>query len=283
MFERFTEKARRTIFFARFEASQYGSPYIETEHLLLGLLREDADLTKRLIPDLPALNLIRKEVEDKIQRGKQIPTAVEIPLTIDSKRALNFAAEESERLGSRYVGTEHFILGLLRIGESMAASILSSHGADLSALRENLARQPVLYTDRTAAGSSADAPVVFKAEDVLTRFFGQLRAGQPDDVRDLLAPEAQYIDPRGNRWAGEKELHDKMAELLAPFAARNAKYKVEDSIETNDGTQILTMFWEGVPLPEKPQIAVLRMIVVLTEDEAGLFIYSMQITPIIRA
>jgi hypothetical protein len=283
MFERFTERARRVVFFARFEASQYGSPYIESEHLLLGLLREDIGLTKQLIPSFPALDQVRKEVEDKIRRGKQIPTTVEIPLSTDSKKALLLAAEESERLGSRYVGIEHFVLGLLRVGKCMAASILASHGANLPDLREKLVRQPLLYTDRIAAKPGYRAAVAFNAEDVLTRFFDQLRAGQPDEIKDLLAPEAQYIDPRGNRWAGKKELHDKMSELLAPFAARRAKYKVEDSIETNDGTQILTVFWEDVPLPDKEQIAILRMIVVLTEDEGGMFIYSMQITPIIRA
>jgi len=64
MFEKYTEKARRTIFFARFEASQLGSPYIETEHLLLGLLREDKTLANRLLGSMAAVESIRKKIED---------------------------------------------------------------------------------------------------------------------------------------------------------------------------------------------------------------------------
>ena len=64
MFERYTEKARRVIFFARYEASQYGSPYIETEHLLLGLMREDKALANRFLRQQGSIESIRKEIED---------------------------------------------------------------------------------------------------------------------------------------------------------------------------------------------------------------------------
>lgn len=116
MFERFTEKARRVIFFARYEASQYGSPYIETEHLLLGLLREDKVLAKWFLGDVNAEREIRSEIEKNITSRKRISTSVEVPLTAESKKVLMMAAEEADRIGLRHVGTEHLLLGLLPRG-----------------------------------------------------------------------------------------------------------------------------------------------------------------------
>ena len=79
MFERYTEKARRVIFFARYEASQYGSPYIETEHLLLGLLREDKALANRFLRTHGSIESIRKEIESRITVRERISTSVEVP------------------------------------------------------------------------------------------------------------------------------------------------------------------------------------------------------------
>ena len=114
VFERYTEKARRVIFFARYEASQYGSPYIETEHLLLGLLREDKALANRFLRTHGSIESIRKEIEARITVRERISTSVEVPLSQECKRILNFASEEAERLGHKHVGTEHLLLGVLR-------------------------------------------------------------------------------------------------------------------------------------------------------------------------
>src|SRR5712691_5611560 len=115
MFERYTEKARRVIFFARYEASQYGSPYIETEHILLGLLREDYPMLHQFLGPIGVATQIRAEVEKIIKRGKPIPTSVEVPVSAESKNILNFAVEEADRLAHKHVGTEHILLGILRL------------------------------------------------------------------------------------------------------------------------------------------------------------------------
>ncbi len=114
MFERYTEKARRVIFFARYEASQYGAASIESEHLLLGLLREDWTLNKRILGQKGTAEDIRKEIEGQITIGKRVATSVEMPLSAESKHILSWAFEEAERLGDKYVGTEHLLLGILR-------------------------------------------------------------------------------------------------------------------------------------------------------------------------
>ncbi|HZC24377.1 MAG TPA: Clp protease N-terminal domain-containing protein, partial [Candidatus Binatia bacterium] len=95
MFERYTEKARRVIFFARYEASQFGSPVIDTEHLLLGLLRED----KRAffwIPKAQPPDLIRQRIESSIPKRPPISTAVDLPLSRASKSVLHRGKDEAD-------------------------------------------------------------------------------------------------------------------------------------------------------------------------------------------
>jgi len=108
MFERYTEKARRVIFFARYEASQFGAPAIEPEHLLLGLMREDKTLTGRFFPRAQvSIESIRKEIEGRTLLREKISTSVELPLAPETKHVLAYAHEESDRLQHRHIGTEH--------------------------------------------------------------------------------------------------------------------------------------------------------------------------------
>ena len=111
MFERYTEKARRVIFFARYEASQFGSPYIETEHLLLGLLREDKALTNRFLRSHASVESIRKQIEGHTTIREKVSTSVDLPLSNECKRVLAYAAEEAERLSHKHIGTEHLLFG----------------------------------------------------------------------------------------------------------------------------------------------------------------------------
>jgi len=140
MFERYTEKARRVIFFARYEASQFGSPYIETEHLLLGLLREDKALTNRFLRSHASIESIRKQIEGRTTVREKVSTSVDLPLSQECKRVLAYAAEEAERLSHKHIGTEHLLLGLLREDKSFAAEILHERGLRLPTIREELSR-----------------------------------------------------------------------------------------------------------------------------------------------
>ena len=140
MFERYTEKARRVIFFARYEASQFGSPYIETEHLLLGLIREDKALANRFLRSHGAVDSIRKQIEAHTTVREKVSTSVDLPLSHECKRVLAYAAEEAERLSHKHIGTEHLLLGLLREEKCFAAEILHERGLRLSTIREELAR-----------------------------------------------------------------------------------------------------------------------------------------------
>ncbi|HZH34769.1 MAG TPA: ATP-dependent Clp protease ATP-binding subunit, partial [Pyrinomonadaceae bacterium] len=143
MFERYTEKARRVIFFARYEASNYGSKTIAPEHLLLGLVREDKTLANRFFTSRSQFTPenIRSEIEGRTVRREKLPQTMEIALTPETKRVLVFAFEESDRLQSRYIGTEHLLVGLLREERSMAAEILYERGLRLNVVREEVSRQ----------------------------------------------------------------------------------------------------------------------------------------------
>jgi len=150
MFERYTEKARRTIFCARYEASQFGSPYIETEHLLLGLLRENSELARLLPPGSAAT--IRKQIEAQTFIRQKVSISVDLPLSDESKRVLTYGAEEAERLGHRHIGTEHLFLGLFRETGCFAAEILRERGLALDQLREQLAAAVGAQADSLRAG-----------------------------------------------------------------------------------------------------------------------------------
>ena len=163
MFERYTEKARRVIFFARYEASQFGSPRIETEHLLLGLLREDKALTHRFLRGPAPVEDIRKQIEANTVVREKVSTSVDMPVSEEAKRVLFYAGEEAEHLSHKHIGTEHLLLGLLREENSFAARILNEHGVRLSAVREELART-----------IEETAPVAPKAFVLLSEFSGYM-------------------------------------------------------------------------------------------------------------
>src|SRR5436190_7310615 len=143
MFERYTERARRVIFFARYEASQFGSTTIETEHLLLGLIREDKNLTNRFLRNHSSIESIRKEIEGRTTIREKVSTSIDLPLSNECKRILAYAAEEAERLNHRFIGTEHLLLGILREEKCVAAKILFDFGLRLNAIREQLAHSPI--------------------------------------------------------------------------------------------------------------------------------------------
>ena len=129
MFDRFTEHARRTIFFARYEAGSFGSKFIETEHLLLGLIREDKVLRLKL-PD-GASERIRKRVAASLSDPvRRISTSVDMPLSSDSKRVLTQGAEQADKLSHKSIDCGHLVLGLLRIENCAGATLLRDFGID---------------------------------------------------------------------------------------------------------------------------------------------------------
>jgi ATP-dependent Clp protease ATP-binding subunit ClpC len=151
MFERYTEKARRVIFFARYEASQFGQPYIETEHLLLGILREDKALTNRFLRTHSSVQAIRNQIQAHTAIVEKTSTSVDLPLSNECKRILAYAAEEAERLNNKHIGVEHLLLGLLREERGFAAQLLTERGVKLAAVRDELANNPPEVASRSVS------------------------------------------------------------------------------------------------------------------------------------
>lgn len=141
MFERYNEKARRTIFFARYEASQFGSPYIESEHMLLGILREDRALSMRFITSRTSAEALHKQIEQHTTVREKVSTSVDLPLSNECKHILAYAAEESDRLGHQVVGTEHLLLGILREQNCFASELLQQHGLKIDEVRQEIAQR----------------------------------------------------------------------------------------------------------------------------------------------
>src|SRR5687767_6204951 len=142
MFERYTERSRRVIFFARYEALQYGSPSISPEHILLGLMREDKTISARFLSFRTNLTVdaVRRDVEERIVLRERIPQSAELHLAPETKKILFYANEESRQLKNRNIGPEHLLLGLIREERSIAAEILLQYGIQAKDIRDDLAR-----------------------------------------------------------------------------------------------------------------------------------------------
>lgn len=142
MFERYTEGARRAVFFALYEAKSLGCTNIDTEHLLLGILRDDKTLVRQVLLKLD-YESAHREIAGRSDISKSKPTAsADLPLSNDTKLAIAYGAEEAERLNSNRIGTEHLLLGLLRDKEFASAKLLAQSGTDLESLRKRVGALP---------------------------------------------------------------------------------------------------------------------------------------------
>ena len=167
MFEKYNEKARRVIFFARYEASQFGSAAIEPEHILLGLIREDHQFIDSFLrASLVSADQIRRRVEKGMTLREKIPASVDLPLSGSARMVLQHAAKESDLLQHSFIGTEHLLLGLLRQENTTACAILQDVGLSIDIVREEVKRR----------GDEMDPSLRTDQQSQLTRLTRQMRA-----------------------------------------------------------------------------------------------------------
>ncbi|HEX4596062.1 MAG TPA: Clp protease N-terminal domain-containing protein [Bryobacteraceae bacterium] len=194
MFDRYDERARRSIFLARWEASQFGSSWIDTEHLLLGILHEDWILRS----DLPAgaSEQIRAEIEQRCPpSGTKVSTSVDLPLSQECKLALAFCAEEAERQSHGTITAGHLVLGLLRVEECMAANILQQFGISLGRYREGIERYGAQEAQRPAPQDPPEAEEATVAAPALESAVNTLQ-GLVDRTAKLVR---RYLDTYGDQ------------------------------------------------------------------------------------
>src|SRR4029450_1920121 len=176
MFERYTERARRVLFFARYEASQLGSVSIETEHLLLGLIREGKGLTSRIFARSHlSLENIPKDIEGRTVFRAKGEAPGGIPFSAETKRVLQYAAEEADRLLHNYIGTEHLLLGILREERSGGGTIPMEKGGRLHQVREDIVQ---LLNEKTSLTRVKETPLLAEfsrhlAEAAITKQLAQ--------------------------------------------------------------------------------------------------------------
>ena len=185
MFEKYNEKARRALLFARYEASKLGSRVIETEHILLGILREGEDTTSELFRRLHVKpDEIRREIEGERVFVERISSTAELPLSEESKKVLAYAAHEAETMLHPAVGSEHLLLGILRVEGCLAMRILHQYGFDLETVREEVSS---INKEKEASQQKKELPF-------LTEYGRDLTALASEGVFDPLIGRQKELD-----------------------------------------------------------------------------------------
>ena len=135
MWQRFTERARKVVFYAQEEAGRLGENYVSTEHLLLGLVRENDNVAARILDRMRvSRERIQSEILRQVTRGEG-RLGHDMQLTPRAKRVIDLAYDEARLLNNNYIGTEHILLGLISEGEGLAGRTLSKLGVDLERTR----------------------------------------------------------------------------------------------------------------------------------------------------
>jgi ATP-dependent Clp protease ATP-binding subunit ClpC len=198
MFERYTEHARRALFFARYEASELGDLEIKAEHLLLGLARSKPSTGARLLTGRGiSLEDIRREIEKRSALREKVSTSVEIPFNAETKRILQYGAEEANRLAHAHIGTEHLLLGILREEESETARILIERGLSLTDAREAAAS---LAMDRPRAAHPTEPSALIAGLNSLLERLRALASSNVaaqnllDEIRERVKALERHFD-----------------------------------------------------------------------------------------
>jgi len=180
MWQRFTERARRVVFYAQQEANKRGHRYVATEHLLFGLCREKDNGAARILTILGvSLPRIVAELERVLPEKDPIPAGSDMTLVPRAKRVIDLSYDEARHLNNDYIGTEHLLLGLIREGDGLAGRVLSKLGVTLEAARR------VTMDMQAMQGSqeTGDPNVTLRRSNAPQQEFAQLRKKLRDPIQ----------------------------------------------------------------------------------------------------
>jgi ATP-dependent Clp protease ATP-binding subunit ClpA len=187
VFERFTERARQVVVLAQDEARALKHNYIGTEHILLGLLREEEGLAARVLESLDVtVEEVRMQVARIIGQGDELTTG-QIPFTPRAKKVLELSLREALALGNNYIGTEHVLLGLARENQGVAARILLDFGADAERIRNEVIRMLSGPGQPSAQAVSRAGPIPAKLIEDIKRLRAEKEAAIDAGEFDLAA------------------------------------------------------------------------------------------------
>ena len=194
MFERFTERARQVVVLAQEEARTLKHNYIGTEHILLGLLREEEGLAARVLEGLEiTVEEVRAQVIRIVGSGEEV-TSGQIPFTPRAKKVLELALREALSLGHNYIGTEHILLGLVRENEGVAARILADFDADSEKIRNEIIRMLSGPGRRQGQGASGSPAGDKKSSKLLDQFGRNLTKLAADGKLDPVVGRQKEIE-----------------------------------------------------------------------------------------
>jgi ATP-dependent Clp protease ATP-binding subunit ClpC len=171
MFQRFSDGARRVVVLAQEEARMLNHNSIGTEHILLGLIREDEGTAAQVLQSLGLdLEAVRQQVaeivgQDKESQDKQAPSG-HIPFTARAKKVLELSLREALQLGHDHIGTEHILLGLVRVGDGVAAQVIVRLGADLNGVRRQVIQRMASSLADVIATADVESRLVVVSDQV---------------------------------------------------------------------------------------------------------------------
>ena len=192
MWQRFTERARRVVFFAQEEAGRLGENYVSTEHILLGLVRENDCVAARILDNMGvSTSRIRSEIERQVMRSEG-RIGQDMQLTPRAKQVIDLAYDEAKQLNNNYIGTEHLLLGAIREGEGLAGRVLAKLGVELERVREE----------------------VQKLQDANTTVSQQINAARMREQNGLIERLINAFTSKGDKGEAAKEAIQALAEQM---------------------------------------------------------------------
>jgi ATP-dependent Clp protease ATP-binding subunit ClpA len=228
VWQRFTERARRVVYYAQEEAAHLGESFVSTEHLLLGLVREKDSVACRLLEKMGvSLSRIRSDIERQVPRGEG-RLSQDMALTPRAKRAIDLAYDEARQLNNNYIGTEHILLGLIREGEGLAGRVLIRMGLDLDRLRGECAQ---LHDAEAAHPGEPEKP-----GRVRRRLYKVLSVvGKPGDelstVAERATSELSALAAEGWEQASMSHSYDEGAWSILVAVTKVGRVEIEDAAD----------------------------------------------------
>jgi hypothetical protein len=268
MFERYTEHARRAIFFAKYEAGNAGSRSIDPDHLALGLLWDAYPLMKYLNSGAITLPDLREKLGFRSTRKMPFSMKDNVPLSMRSKKILRESAVASDDLGQKHIGPEHLMLALVKVKESFLSKMFPRGHADLNSLRNRVAKVP------------PPMPKVEAIENSFTvaRVLESLAEGVEDAFLPYLADELQFMGKDGNLHLGRDAFIENRQEILGPLTGKTVTFKVEDEEKKFSGIRLCTLLWKESNKAGKPEEDDLRMTGLFSAGDNGFSVFLIQVS-----
>ena len=266
MFERFTNRARRAVVLAQEQARELSHNYIGTEHLLLGLAKEDDGIAGRVLAAHGmTYDIIRRDVVDKIGLGKGDSPTGHIPFTPRAKKTLELSLREALALHHNYIGTEHILLGLIREGEGVAAQVLSKHADGLAIRSSVLDLVPAGDPDETRDPLGAAGRMIGMLRDRLG--VGRSSASEERPVNATPAAEATVSEAARLAGSGPVGSHHLLLAALADPDSAAARVLADLGVDLDQAKEALRGANVTGTSDEPPEVAGRRQMVIQVTDE----------------